>query len=231
MKNILTLGNTKTLKGQAIGYQTYILHLAPSNVSGFQTCPKASEGCKQACLNTAGRGRFSSIQSARIAKTKLFFENRPLFMSMLHTSIEKAIRKADREGYIPVFRLNGTSDIKWEKISYTHEGLNYVNIMQAFSGQQFYDYTKQSNRRDLPANYSLTFSRSEDNELDTRLAMKQGLNVAVVFSKNYMPATYLGRPTFSGEDNDLRFLDPKNVVVALVAKGQAKKDCSGFVVR
>jgi hypothetical protein len=44
-----------------------------------------------------------------------------------------------------------------------------------------------------------------------------------------MPETYMGRTVFNGEDSDLRFLDPKNVVVGLYAKGKAKKDTSGFV--
>jgi hypothetical protein len=34
----------------------------------------------------------------------------------------------------------------------------------------------------------------------------------------------------NGDENDLRFLDPKGVVVGLTAKGKAKSDTSGFVV-
>jgi len=44
-----------------------------------------------------------------------------------------------------------------------------------------------------------------------------------------MPETYEGTPVFNGDDSDLRFLDPKGVVVGLYAKGKAKKDTSGFV--
>ena len=44
-----------------------------------------------------------------------------------------------------------------------------------------------------------------------------------------MPETYLGRPVFNGDESDLRFLDPKNVIVGLYAKGKAKKDTTGFV--
>ena len=217
---LLTLGNTKTVKGEAMGYQTYIMHLAPSTLSGYNTCPMASEGCASACLNTAGRGRFTAIQEARIRKTKWFFENREDFMYTLVKDIKAAIRKAEREGFIPVFRLNGTSDIRWETVSV----LDYRNIMEMFPNVQFYDYTKLPNRRDIPSNYHLTFSRSESNEH----LIPQGMNVAVVFAS--LPDVWMGRKVIDGTETDLRFLDEQNVVVGLLAKGKAKKDTSGFTI-
>lgn len=231
MKQLLGTANTKTLKGLKQGYQTSILHLAPSNLSGHNVCPKASPGCINVCLNTAGRGIFETIQDARIAKTQYFFDNRAGFMSDLHRNIEAAQRKAARLGLVPVIRLNGTSDIAWERIAYSHAGIHYANVMAAFPMVQFYDYTKCLGRR-LPANYSLTFSKSETNELDCREALRQGLNVAVVFDHSKpMPAAYLNRPVVTGEESDLRFLDRPNSIVGLIAKGRAKKDASGFVVR
>ena len=230
---LLTVGNPKTMKGEEQGYLTFILHLAPANVSGYQTCPKATEGCKAACLNTAGRGGMfkpvgtNVIQEARKRKTRVFFENRVEFMNLLMEDIQRGIKYAEKRGFIPVFRLNGTSDIAWEKIRVGQ----YRNIMEAFPTVQFYDYTKILGRKNLPANYSLTFSRAESNEMDTRLAASAGMNVAVVFSTKVLPAVYLGRQVFNGDESDLRFLDPKGVVVGLYAKGRAKKDTSGFVVR
>jgi hypothetical protein len=217
---LLTLGNTKTVKGEAMGYQTYIMHLAPSTLSGYQTCPMASEGCASACLNTAGRGRFTAIQEARIRKTKWFFEDRESFMIQLVKDIYAAIRKAKREGFTPVFRLNGTSDIRWETVAV----LGYRNVMDLFPQVQFYDYTKLPNRRNIPANYHLTFSRSESNEH----LIPQGMNVAVVFDS--LPDMWMGRKVIDGTETDLRFLDEQGVVVGLVAKGKAKKDTSGFTI-
>ena len=217
---LLTLGNTKTVKGEKMGYRTYIMHLAPSNLSGYNTCPMASAGCASACLNTAGRGRFDRTQDARIRKTRWFFEDRDTFMQQLVKDIQAAIRACDREGFVPVFRLNGTSDIRWETVPVN----GYANIMSAFPTVQFYDYTKLPNRKNLPSNYHLTYSRSESNEH----LIPQHLNVAVVF--DVLPSTWHGRPVVSGDDTDLRFLDPQGVVVGLKAKGQAKKDRSGFVV-
>ena len=217
---LLTLGNTKTVKGEAMGYQTYIMHLAPSTLSGYQTCPMVSEGCASACLNTAGRGRFTAIQEARIRKTRWFFEDRESFMAQLVKDIHAAIRKAGREGFVPVFRLNGTSDIRWETVVVN----GFANIMVMFPQVQFYDYTKLPNRRNVPSNYHLTFSRSESNEH----LIPQGMNVAVVFDS--LPDVWMGRKVIDGTETDLRFLDEQNVVVGLLAKGKAKKDTSGFTI-
>ncbi len=225
---LLTLGNTKTVKGEAMGFQTYIMHLAPSTLSGYNTCPMASEGCASACLNTAGRGRFTATQEARIRKTKWFFEDRESFMIQLVKDIRAAIRKANREGMIPVFRLNGTSDIRWETVSFTFEGIDFRNIMEFFGNVRFYDYTKLTNRRNIPSNYHLTFSRSESNDAYVTTMLNRGYNVAVVF--DVLPETYLGYKVIDGTETDLRFLDEKNVIVGLIAKGKAKKDNSGFTI-
>jgi hypothetical protein len=222
---LLTLGNTKTVKGEAMGYQTYIMHLAPSTLSGYNTCPMASTGCAAACLNTAGRGRFTTTQEARIRKTKWFFEDRETFMAQLVKDITAAIRKAGREGFVPVFRLNGTSDIRWETVPVG----GFRNIMEMFPTVAYYDYTKLQNRRDLPSNYHLTFSRSEENYAAVDMMMVQGYNTAIVFDN--LPEIYNGYKVIDGTETDLRFLDEKGVVVGLLAKGKAKNDMSGFTVQ
>lgn len=221
---LLTIGNTKTTKGEAMGYLTFIMHLAPSTLSGYNTCPMASAGCASACLNTAGRGRFTATQEARIRKTRWFFENRDGFMAQLVKDIEAAIRKAKRENMTPVFRLNGTSDIRWESVAVGA----FRNVMEMFPAVQFYDYTKLTNRRDIPANYHLTFSRSETNETDALRMLAQGMNVAVVFDT--LPEKWAGVKVIDGTETDLRFLDEECVIVGLVAKGKARKDTSGFTI-
>ena len=238
--NLLTVGNPKVLKGMKQGYMTYILHLAPASLSGYNTCPKATAGCKSACLNTAGRGGMfkkgettNTIQNARIRKTKMFFENRAEFMASLVKDIELAIKQSIKKDLIPVFRLNGTSDLSWEKYEVIRNGVVYKNIFDAFSQFQFYDYTKILGRKVKGiANYHLTFSAADGNDSDVYRAIAEGLNVATVFGikkTEPMPETYNGRPVFNGDESDLRFLDPKGVVVGLYAKGKAKKDTSGFV--
>ena len=227
---LLTRGNPKILKGEKKGYLTSILHLAPADLSGYQTCPKATAGCKAACLNTAGRGGIfkkgentNVIQQARIRKTKRFFEAREQFMQELALEIQSTIKYAEKKGLIPVFRLNGTSDIAWEKIRVGQ----YRNMMEAFPTVQFYDYTKVVGRT-IPSNYNLTFSAADGNDHDVYRAIEQGYNVAAVFDKG-LPEHYLGLPVIDADDTDLRFLDPKGVIAGLKAKGKAKKDTSGFV--
>ena len=226
---LLGIANTKTMKGEKLGFRTYIMHLAPSTLSGYQVCPMASPGCASACLNLSGMGRFSNVQAARIAKTKLFFEDRGLFMFKLLKEIRAAIRSSQKAGLTPVFRLNGTSDIRWETISVFADGFWHNNIMDAFPSVQFYDYTKIPNRRDIPANYHLTFSRSEMNELEALQVLSSGkMNVAVVFDE--LPAKWAGVKVVDGTETDLRFLDDRAVVVGLKANGKAKKDATGFTV-
>lgn len=237
---LLSTGNPKVLKGQAQGYNTYILHLAPADVSGYETCAKRTAGCTAACLNTAGRGGMfkrgestNVIQEARKRKTQMFFEERAGFMEWLVKDIELAIKQSARLGLIPVFRLNGTSDLAFEKYEVVRNGKLFRNVFAAFPEVQFYDYTKILGRKvkDIP-NYQLTFSAADGNDSDVYKAIAEGLNVAVVFGvkkTDALPTEYLDREVFNGDESDLRFLDPKGVIVGLYAKGKAKKDTSGFV--
>lgn len=230
---LLSTANPKIQKGTKLGYLSFILHLAPADLSGREVCPKRTAGCTAACLNTAGRGGMfkkgentNMIQQARIRKTREFFADRDAFMAQLAKDIKLGIKQAAKLGLTPVFRLNGTSDLSWEKYSVA----GAKNIFQLFPTVQFYDYTKVLGRKvkDIP-NYHLTFSAADGNERDVERAIAEGMNVAMVFDK--IPEVYNGTPVFNADDTDLRFLDPKGTIAGLKAKGRAKKDTSGFVRR
>jgi hypothetical protein len=229
---LLSTANPKIQKGTKLGYLSFILHLAPADLSGRNTCPKATAGCKSACLNTAGRGGMfkkgentNMIQKARIRKTQYFFEARDYFMQDLYNDITKGIKQAKKLGLTPVFRLNGTSDLSWEK--YT---INDKNIFELFPDVQFYDYTKVLGRKvSKYKNYFLIFSKADGNDSDVAEAILQGMNVAAVFDQ--LPEEHMGRPVINADEHDLRFLDDKGVIAGLKAKGRAKKDYSGFVIR
>jgi hypothetical protein len=232
IKGLLTESNPKTLKGLKKGYMSAILHLSPSDRSGFNTCPKATVGCRAACLNTAGRGGMglkthgdNGVQKARRRKTHQFFARRAEFMQQLAIEIAKHVAKAERKGFIPCIRLNGTSDIRWETIPVGP----FANIFQMFPEVQFYDYTKLPGRELGIGNYHLTFSVADGNDSDAEAELQRGMNVAVVFDR--VPSEYLGVPVVDGDESDLRFLDARGVVVGLKAKGEAKTDTSGFVKR
>lgn len=227
---LLAIGtNAKTAKSDKLGeFVTAIMYLAPADLSGYQVCPHAElAGCKEACLNTAGRGAFSNVQTARIKKTKLFFEDLEAFMLQLVKDIAAAERKAGRMGVKLAVRLNGTSDIRWERIPVG----GFDNIMAVYPQVQFYDYTKNATRKNIPANYDLTWSFSGASAryaADFEPALHAGMNVAVVFGGD-MPSTFGGCEVITGDTHDLRFTDKPGVVVGLTAKGKAKKDTSGFV--
>ena len=230
MFKLLSTANPKIQKGTKLGYLSFILHLAPADLSGRETCPKRTAGCTAACLNTAGRGGMfkrgentNMIQKARIRKTQYFFNDRAGFMLDLAYDIQKAIKFAERKGLTPVFRLNGTSDLSWEK--YEVPVFCTENIFELFPQVQFYDYTKVLGRKvkHIP-NYHLTFSKADGNDADVAEALMQGMSVVAVYDK--IPE---GVP--SADETDLRFLDPKGVMLGLKAKGRAKKDYSGFVIR
>jgi hypothetical protein len=178
--------NAKTVKGQKYGYLTAILYLAPSNQSGFNVCPQASNGCKKACLYTAGHGAFDNVKQGR---------------------------------------LNGTSDISWEN----------TGLIEEFKSIQWYDYTKVYNRAlsyvngKLPSNYYLLYSLNEDNKKQAFDILKKGGNISAVFRKK-LPNMYKGFKVINADAHDLRFLDVKNTIAGLVAKGKARKDYSGFVL-
>jgi hypothetical protein len=226
--------DAKTIKGETLGFLTGILYLAPSTTTKWNTCSMAKIAkCDVACLNSAGRGAFSSVQTARINKTTWFFTDRNDFMQQLVVDIAKLIQKAYKKGLKPLVRLNGTSDIRWETIGFTDvSGIEYVNIFAAFPNTQFYDYTKDANRKDLPKNYDVTFSYSgvEGFQPYVEKALLNNMRMAVVFRKEQdIPKTFMGIPVVSGDNSDVRHLDDK-VIVGLYAKGKAKLDTTGFVV-
>ena len=230
---LLTTQNAKTSKGEdLVGYLTGILYMAPANmVEGVNVCKFASVGCKKACLYSAGRGKFSSVQKARIAKTEFFRDNLEGFKASLVWSINSVIRKASKQGLKPCIRLNGTSDIPYETI----EIRDGKNIFEVFPEIQFYDYTADHTRLDALTgtwkNYHLTFSRKESraNNVQAEKLLSIGVNVAAVYSN--IDKALQDENKINGDLHDLRFLDGHGgKIVALKAKGDAKKDTSGFVI-
>ena len=222
---LLSFGNdSKTVKGEAQGVLTGILYLIPDDT----LCPMAeTAGCREACLVTAGRGIMSNVKAGRMRKTELYYADPVAFVDTLAKEIRLAVKRAHKKGMDLAIRLNGTSDIPWEH----KRGSNGLSLMDTFTDVQFYDYTKLPTRK-VPDNYHLTVSYSGVNAAYAAKAQESAHNLAVVFDKQEnIPLVFAGRPVISGDLTDLRFTDPKGVVVALYAKGAAKKDTSGFVVR
>ena len=212
--------------GLAHGWRNAILYLAPCNESGINTCPRASRGCRAACLYTAGRGSFERTQAARIRKTRQYHANPAAFMHLVAADIHALCASCELDGaaYRPCVRLNGTSDLEWP-----------AEIFEQFNEVQFYDYTKVEKRMDTwlagkcPANYHLTWSRAERRDRYALSVLERGGNVAAVFENR--PDEWRGYPTVNGDQHDLTFLYPAGRVVALSPKGRAAHDTTGFVIR
>ena len=224
--NMLSVGNdAKTAKGEKFNYLTGILYLIPD----AELCPSSAMAeCFNPCLVSAGRGRFNSVIAGRQNKTAIFKRFPDVFYELVKRDIAKLKRKAEKLGLGYCVRLNGTSDI------------DHSAFIATLPDVQFYDYTKTvSNVRKAQKldNYHITFSYSGvsgNYQKAIQKARSYGANLAVVFRDKNSPAEFLGLPVINGDDTDLRFLDhkvlDKQAVVALYAKGQAKKDNSGFVV-
>ena len=240
---LLTDNNAKTSKGEKYGWKTYILYLAPftQNDSGINVCSHASAGCAIACLYNSGHGSISNVVKGRRNKTNFILNDRVIFLNKLVKEIEKIDAKSKKEslesnefnGKVCI-RLNGTSDLAFEKFK-VRDG---KTIMELFPHIQFYDYTKNPFRfkKELPSNYHLTFSRSEENDEIVDEILEMGGNVAVVFDK--LPTQYKGYKVINGDKSDLRFLDEKNVIVGLKYKRDTNKGAdneavfkSGFGIR
>ena len=230
--------NPKISKGNKGGkYVSRPLHLSPAKLSGFEVCPMATAGCRAACLHTAGNPAYMAGKAkARNNRTRAFFTDRNAFMTALAHEIELEVNRNKKRKLKTAIRLNATSDIVWEAMPVAHNGKVFSSLMAAFPMVQFYDYTKRHNRKLLPSNYHLTYSLAENNDALALQALQNGLNVAAVFNvrgKQPLPSSFnimgVNYPVIDGDTDDRRFLDPKGVIVGLRAKGQAKKDSSGFV--
>jgi hypothetical protein len=135
-------------------------------------------------------------------------------------------------GLTPLVRPNGTSDIPFENLPV----IDGKNIFQLFPDVQFYDYTKHPNRNldgKTFGNYDLTYSFSAITPKPISikgLTNKHNSRVAVVFQKQAdIPDTFREWAVIDGDNTDVRHIEPKGVVVALYAKGKAKRENNGFV--
>lgn len=220
--------NTKTAKNDI---DTFIMYLSPytQNAKGVNLCPHASKGCISACLFTAGRGKFNNVMKARTNKANFYAYDRKLFLSLLSHEIKAIVSKYKKTGKKVAFRLNGTSDVDFLYLLNKYTDFDYLETPK---NVYFYDYTKVIQRAIRYKNckkYTLTFSKSESNQLDVLKAFKEGINVAAVFA-NELPKKYKSLNVVDGDKSDLEMLKYKGIILGLKAKGDAKKDRTGFVI-
>lgn len=233
---LLGTSSAKTQKGEKFEYTTYIMYLAPAvqNSKGIDLCPMRSKGCTKACLFTSGRGKFTTVEKARVNKTEFYVNSRHQFLHELFEQVHKIVRR-HKKAKLPkdmykkfCIRLNGTSDI-----NFLRQKIDGKNIYETFPDIQFYDYTKNhfqllSNSYD---NYHITFSRDETNEETAVKLISDGFNAAFVFEK-YIPKTYKGYTVLNGDETDLRFLDKRGgYIIGLKYKKSKDNEPNEFVIK
>jgi len=224
---LLSEASSNAKMAKNTGAVTAILHLAPSDLSGYNVCPFANRtgendprksNCSRVCLNEAGRGKMKMVQKARIRKTKMRFEEKDKFYKLLHEDIKFLIRRGKRLNLPVEIRLNGTSDLDWS------------DVQRQYPDVTWYDYTKTPKL--LKNEYAhMVYSRheGEGSEVIALNHVLNGGNSAVVFDK--VPETYKGVKVINGDTTDRRTTDQRGTYVGLRAKGDAKHDTTGFVVR
>ena len=170
-----------------------------------------------------------SVQDARIRRTKHYVLNRHAFYEQLYKEIQSFSKYYMRKGKEVAIRLNGTSDQPLVETMFSQLRRFNYNIA-------FYDYTKNhkkaGTRYGIDGNrYVVTFSYSEKSESETQAieVLNRGGNVAIVFDR--LPKTWNGFKVIDGDERDDLMLDHSGVILGLTAKGKAKKDSSGFVVK
>jgi hypothetical protein len=258
MTNYPTLFSTdsaKAAKASGFGYLNAIHYMAPATLGGAgNMCSHYTLACLYNCLGwQSGQASMvkdldagmNNVRESRKLKAQLFMRDRAEYMNRLARDIIGLERKAIREGLQLCVRLNGSSDLRFERIKFAiddktakalrlpHMAGISATILQLFPAIQFVDYTKNPNRLDgAPGNLDLTLSYSVENDADCVKALLSGHNVAMIFDGG-LPSSFAGFPVINGDLHDLRHLDPKGGhIVGLTPKGRrAKKDTTGFIVR
>lgn len=225
---LLSPFNEKTPKGEALGYLTAIMYLAPHTLAGGATvCPHSTAACREGCLYTAGRGKTPRVEAARIRRTRRFQEAPAAFFAQLCAELERMSAVADSNEMRLAIRLNGTSDILWERLQCSWGGIA-ASLFGHFPRATFYDYTRTpAAHRRVPGNWRLTFSLADDPLERAAEHFAAGRSVAAVAPEVYK--AHVGE-TFrvagqdvhivDGDEHDLRFLDPSPALVLLKPKGR-----------
>lgn len=255
---LLSTDSAKAAKALGFGYLNGILYAAPHSTAGVgDLCPSSTAGCRALCLGLySGQASMvadlengtNSVRDSRVAKARLFMSDRVFYLNQIALQIVRLSAKAEREGLKACIRLNGSTDIPFERMGFALGGKaaekvgakagERVNLIDLFEREQFVDYTKIISRlAKAPRNLCVTLSRSEANETECLDALADGHNVAVVFAHG-LPVSrrWKGFRVIDGDKHDLRHLDPRDAssgfVIGLSPKGaKAKRDMSGFVLR
>ena len=235
--------STKVALSRKVGVLSKVVYLAPAWESGMVMCPHFGV-CGKSCIgHSSGRMVMQQQRRNRLIKTLLWKLYPDFFLQKVKAEAFNLQVQAAGQGLIPAIRMNGSSDIRWER----------YGLMEDLPSISWYDYSKipLKNRGDkgiLPANYHLTFSMDENRESweCAYRYLEKGQNVAIVIGASWHKTSpeakkaaeavvkrgFIGDfPAVSGDDHDARFMDVSGHFIVLYAKGSAARDAEGFVYR
>lgn len=225
---LLSPFNEKTPKGEEEGFLTALMYLAPHTLAGGKSvCPHSTAACRAGCLYTAGRGTTPRVEAARLRRTHWYLEDRDGFFDQLVGELFTMQQGADAHGLKLAIRLNGTSDILWEREK-LEDGKTLFDL---FPRATFYDYTRTpAAHRKVPENWRLTFSLADDPLERAVEHFRAGRSVAAVAPEG--EKEWVGGwievgehvvTVVDGDEHDLRFLDPAPALVLLKPKGALRR--------
>ena len=230
--NWLTLPNAspKLIKSNGMGFYNAGIGLAQANLSATNNCTASTPDCRKLCLGNFGRAEFlPQLMQTRINRSNFLHRHRQLAWQTMLPQLMAIDRRATRNGLTVAFRPDITSDKNWDLI--------LPQLFATFPNWKFYGYTKLRSKITRYLNGSNpmvpTFSWSE--RLKSKLVnhtsgddypsflLENGINIAVVFYDRKtlagrLPRKFLGRTVIDGDKHDLRFLDPRGVIVGLKPK-------------
>ena len=205
----------------------------------INTCPYAGT-CKLTCLRATGNIQMKSSARARYLKTWFFFTQPLAFMRMIITEIMSNAASANRQRRGYYLRLNGMSDIEWERFIYMDELVKRTPGLRGF-----YDYTKhpKKNRIDMaaripggvpfPQKYRLIFSWDEKKATPKRASewLNHGGSLSVVYPYSMKEQIKKLRSKYRkfvkiGDEDDNRFKDKPNSIIFLKNKGDLREGSS-----
>lgn len=241
VRNLLGTGSKTDLNYSRLEALTVVTYMSPATESGVNLCPMAGS-CRVSCLgHSSGRLRYNANMLTRISKSLLWHLFPASFLKIISGEIRLHAARAEALGVQAAVRLNGSTDILWER--------HLRGLMSSLPDVRWYDYSKHTalTRELRPDNYHLTFSIDEKpgSWAEAERWLNAGGNAAVVVGGKLGTSTkaakaaaqqlihtgYRGWPVIDGDIHDGRWLDPPGHVVALYAKGAALTDDTGFVVR
>ena len=222
---LLTALNVKTIKGEKADYLSAILYLMPhASGGGVTLCPHSTPACREMCLAGAGMSGLPLQLAAKQRRTDLFHRDRVTFLDLICGDVETLVAIAEHEGVKPAVRLNGSSDIIWERVA--------PDLFDAFPHVAWYDYAKIPFEHRAPKlGYHLTYSVEGPKDMVRAVEyLRHGQSVAVVVEKHQVEQMagqelYLDGVTatfVNGDESDLRFLDPPSSIVLLKPKGRVR---------